>query len=272
MGTILREPLLHFVIIGGLLFWVFGILNPEPARDPDRIVVSTADIEGLEQAYRNNWRRPPSETEREAIIEAFVRQEILVREAKALGLDSNDTIIRQRLQQKMDFLLSSSANAIVPTDAELEAFLAENAERYQIQPQVAFQQVYLGETATDAVVAAALDRLNAGTRAEEVGERLLLPAEVPLSTVQVIDRTFGGDLASALQTREVGVWAGPVQSGYGVHIVRVTEQIPSRFPPLSEIREKVENEWREARASDLSEAIYEELRQRYSIDIETSGS
>lgn len=272
MGTILREPLLHFIVIGGLLFVAFGILNPEPAQTPDRIVVSAADIEVLEQAYQASWRRPPNEAEREAIIDAFVRQEILVREAQALGLDRNDTVIRQRLQQKMDFLLSSGANASVPTDEDLQAFLSENADRYQMQAQVAFQQIYLGQTASEEVVAAALDELNSGTAPEEVGERTLLPENVQLSAASTINASFGSNLASALETQPLGEWSGPVQSGYGVHLVRVTDQVPPRLPPLADIRDKVEIEWREARAEELSEAIYEELRQQYSVDIETSDS
>ena len=138
MGPILREPLVHFVVIGALLFAAFGYLNPEPAEVPNKIVVTTSDIEVLEQAFQNNWRRPPNDDERAAIIDAHVRQEVLVREAEGLGLDRNDAIIRQRLQQKMDFLLSSGANAVVPTDEELEAFLNENLDRYLVSGKMAF--------------------------------------------------------------------------------------------------------------------------------------
>lgn len=272
MGPILREPLLHFIVIGGLLFVAFGILNPGPADTPDRIVVSAVDIEVLEQAYQNRWRRPPNETERDAIIASFVRQEILVREAQALGLDRNDTVIRQRLQQKMDFLLASGANAILPTDEELETFITENPDRFEAPAQAAFQQIYLGQTATNEAVTQALEKLNAGADFNEVGERTLLPMDVKLNALPAIHGIFGGDLALSLQVQPEGVWSGPVQSGYGLHLVRVTEKRAAQLPTLSVIRDKVETEWRTLRAEEMSEAIYKELRQQYVVDIETSGS
>ena len=272
MGPILREPLVHFVVIGALLFAAFGYLNPEPAEVPDRIVVTTSDIEVLEQAFQSNWRRPPNDAERAAIIDAHIRQEVLVREAEGLGLDRNDAIIRQRLQQKMDFLLSSGANAVVPTDEELETFLNENSDRYLLSGKTAFEQVYLGQSTTEGAVAATLASLNAGTDRNIVGERTLLPGEVPLSTEGAIDGTFGSNFAATLADQPIGAWTGPVQSGYGIHLVRVIEQTPARQPALSEVRDMVEAEWREARAEELSDAIYEDLRERYTIEVQKSGT
>ncbi|MEQ3709480.1 MAG: peptidylprolyl isomerase [Tateyamaria sp.] len=272
MGPILREPLVHFVVIGALLFAAFGYLNPEPAEVPNKIVVTTSDIEVLEQAFQSNWRRPPNDAERAAIIDAHVRQEVLVREAEGLGLDRNDAIIRQRLQQKMDFLLSSGANAVVPTDEELETFLNENSDRYLVSGKMAFEQVYLGQRATADIVTATLTSLNAGTDRNTIGERTLLPGEVPLSTDVAIDGTFGTSFAATLAGQPIGTWTGPVQSGYGIHVVRVIEQTPARQPALAEVRDMLESEWRAERAEELSDAIYEDLRERYTIEIQMSGT
>jgi hypothetical protein len=272
MKTVLREPLFHFVVVGVLLFAAFRAVSPEPVDAPNQIVVSVQDVEALEQQFKAMWKRLPSEQERETMIDAHIRQEVLVREAETLGLDRNDSVIRQRLQQKMDFLLSSSANIIEPSEDDLEAYLAENAERYEVQGKAAFEQIFLGQTVSDDVVATALTRLNSGADLETIGERTLLPTVVPLSPHTAINATFGRGFAGALVDLPTGQWAGPVQSGYGQHLVQVKEQSPARLPPLDDIRDQVEAGWREVRARDMSEAMFEELRARYEIDIEIPGT
>jgi PPIC-type PPIASE domain len=272
MKTVLREPLFHFVVVGVLLFAAFRAVSPEPVDAPNQIVVSVLDVEALEQQFKAMWKRLPSEQERETMIDAHIRQEVLVREAEALGLDRNDSVIRQRLQQKMDFLLSSSANIIEPSEDDLEAYLAENAERYEVQGKAAFEQIFLGQTVSDDVVATALSRLKSGADVETIGERTLLPTVVPLSPHTAINATFGRGFAGALVDLPTGQWAGPVQSGYGQHLVQVKEQSPARLPPLDDIRDQVEAGWREVRARDMSEAMFEELRARYEIDIEMPGT
>ena len=272
LNRILREPLLHFAIIGALLFVTFELLNPEPQTTADRLVVTEQDIALLEQTYRSTWRRAPNAQERAALIDTFVRQEILVREAEALGLDQNDTIIRQRLQQKMEFLLSSGANAIEPTTEELSDFLLVNQEAYRTPAQLSFAQVYLGQTASPKVVDYALGRLNSGAEPGSVGQRTLLPGFVPLSSSKAVDAAFGQGFANSILALPVGGWAGPVTSGYGMHLIRVEENVTATLPAVDDIREKLEAGWRAARAEELSDGLFEQLRSRYSIEIEASGS
>jgi PPIC-type PPIASE domain len=147
-----------------------------------------------------------------------------------------------------------------------------DAERYEVQGKAAFEQIFLGQTVSDDVVATALTRLNSGADLETIGERTLLPTVVPLSPHTAINATFGRGFAGALVVLPTGQWAGPVQSGYGQHLVQVKEQSPARLPPLDDIRDQVEAGWREVRARDMSEAMFEELRARYEIDIEIPGT
>ncbi|MEX0283144.1 MAG: peptidyl-prolyl cis-trans isomerase [Paracoccaceae bacterium] len=265
---LLREPLLHFLIAGAFLFAGYLYLNPTSEVAPDEIVVTAVDIETMAQAFEASWRRAPTEDEQQALVESFIREEVLVREAEALGLDRDDAIIRQRLRQKMDFLLSSGANALTPTDEDLTTFLTENADRFEVRGQIAFDQVYLGQSVVLEDVDAAKAALQSGADANTIGQQTLLPATLPLSHPISIDSTFGAGFAGNLLNLPMGDWAGPVISGYGVHVVRVTERTDPTLPPLGEIRDKVEAGWRDQRAGELAEALFEELRSRYTIQIE----
>lgn len=271
IGRLLREPLVHFLALGGLLFIGFSVLNEDLPETPKEIRVTAQVIEGLTQSFEAAWRRPPSATERAALIEAHIRQEVLVREAQALGLDRNDAVIRQRLQQKMDFLLSSSANALTPTDADLSGFLQEHADRFRIPGQVAFQQVYLGQTVELGAVDAAIDKLNTGTPPQTLAQSSLLPVTLPLTSVQAVDATFGPGVGETLTEVPLHQWVGPVISGYGVHVVLVSERTDPVLPDLSLIRDKVEAGWRETRAEEMAETLYQDLRDGFDIQVETMG-
>lgn len=264
----LREPLLHFLLLGGLLFVGFRLLNTEPPPAPDTIIVTARDLAGLEQSFEAAWRRPPTEPERAALIDSHIRQEVLVREAQALGLHRDDAVIRQRLQQKMEFLLASSANALQPSDADLQAYLQDHADRYQQAGQVAFDQVFLGQTATLEAVDAARAALDAGADPLTLGPQSLLPSAMALTPAQAIDSTFGTGFAAILADIPAGDWAGPVLSGYGVHVVRVTRRTPPTLPDLAQIRDRVEAAWRKDKAQELAEALYQELRTGFMIEIE----
>lgn len=266
--TILREPLVHFLVLGGALFVGFAWLSPEQPETPQQIRVTQQDVQGLVQSFETAWRRPPTDDERMGLIEAHIRQEVLVREAEALGLDRNDAVIRQRLQQKMEFLLSASANALIPEEAELDDFLRANADRYRLPGEVAFTQVYLGQTAELGAVDAALAALAGGAGPETLGQTTLLPTTLPLTSVQAIDATFGPGVGAALSDVPLDQWVGPLVSGYGVHLVRVSERTAPVLPELAEIRDQVEAGWREAKADEMAEDLYQDLRAGFEISVE----
>jgi parvulin-like peptidyl-prolyl isomerase len=266
---LLTDPLTIFIGLGALLFAVFELTAAAPQeREDDLVVAITAqEVDQIEAAYRGMWRRDPSPEERERLIAAYVREEIMVREAEALGLDRGDRIIRQRLQQKMEFLLSAAANATPPTDADLTAYLEDNAERYIRPAEVAFTQVYLGRSPSGETVAEALARLRAGADPASLGERLLVADRMGLTPVQAVDAQFGAGFAAQLAALDAGLWDGPVPSGYGQHLVLVAEQVPARLPPLAEIRDRVEADWRRDRTASLAEEQYQRLAARYRIDL-----
>ncbi len=271
---VLREPLLHFLAIGGLIFVLFAAMS-EPGPEPaDTIVVGPERIERLARGFQAVWRRPPTDDELRAIIDDFVREEIYYRVALALGLDRNDTIVRRRLRQKMEFLTDSGTNLLEPTAGELEAYLAANEQTFRLGPRLAFEQIYLGETPDPESITRSLSALRSDpvTGPSTLGQRTLLPAQLGLSPPNAIDGVFGKGFFELLAELPPGVWAGPVASAYGVHLVRILDSLPARTPPLEEIRDNVLRDWKAAKARELRELHYARLREHYVVEIRRGGA
>jgi PPIC-type PPIASE domain len=269
---VLREPLLHFVVLGAALFVLFGVVGGPAEERPDRIVVSPAKVENLAGLFRQTWRRPPTQAELDGLIADHVKEEILYREALALGLERNDIVIRRRLRQKMEFISEDTAPQAEPTEDELRAFLAERPERFREPSRVSFAQVYLspdrrGEAAwSDAE--RMLVALDAGSDPAAAGDPFLLEQDYRNLAAHDVERLFGRAFAAQVAGLPVGRWSGPATSGYGLHLVLVRERIPARLPDLDEVRDAVANEWRAARRKEANRAFYEGLRARYEVTVE----
>lgn len=264
---VLRQPLLHFAVLGALIFFVHGFFNDvEPQTDRPKIVVSQQDAEWLANQFRATWRRAPLQAELDALVEDFVREEIYVRTALSLGLDQGDTVVRRRLRQKMEFLTEAGAEAASPSDEELETHLAANVEKFSIAPRLAFSQVMISpdqpQDGKDILVA-----LQNGVDHTEIGVRSLLPHSVRLSAIQAVDGTFGEGFFAQLAALEPREWAGPVRSGYGEHIVRMDVFEPGRLPTLEETREQVELDWRAQKARELRRVRFDELYSTYDVSL-----
>ncbi len=264
---LLKEPLFHFFLIGAAIFVWFHLVAPEAegVEDIDTIAIDENDVALLSAQFEARWKRRPREAELQALVDASIREEVLVREARKLGLDRGDTVIRSRLSQKMDFLSEAIATSVVPDDEELEAFLQENSERYATSAKVAFTQVFLGEKPGDAEIEQALTALRAEREPDGLGGSTLLPASMPMTATRVIDSVFGNGFSEGLTTLDVGEWTGPIRSGYGVHLVKVVAIEPSQLPSLAEIHGVVQRDWRRAASEDLAQAQYEALARNYEI-------
>jgi hypothetical protein len=266
MTSVLREPLLHFLILGTLAFMVYVWVDdtPPPVAD-DALVVTPADAQRLAEQFEATWRRPPQPQELDGLIDEYIREEVYVREARALALDRGDAVVRRRLQQKMEFLTESGAESVEASDALLQRHLSENKERFLQSALVEFDQVPLDAASQREDVGAVLAALRDGASPEALGGPTLLPAHLPPSPRQVVDGTFGDGFFQRAAALEPSVWSGPVLSAYGPHLVRLREFTPSRLPPLEEIRDEVERDWRASVAQDLRSERYDALRSRYQI-------
>ena len=275
LRRLLREPLAHFAALALVIFAAYAVLAPPAQQAPvGSIVVSAGKIEQMAAIFARTWQRPPSPEELKGLIDDYVTEEIYVREALALGLDTDDTVIRRRLRQKMEFMTSADVDALTPTDADLQAYLDTHPDAFSEAPQVGFQQVYLNpdrhpET-MDQDAATLLEALRADPKADTsvLGDASLLPYELPLTSIGSIDRIFGPDIAASVAQAEPGVWTGPVASPYGLHLIRVKTKSPGRIPALAEIRDVVLREWSNAKRQDLEAARLADLLGRYDVRID----
>ena len=264
---LLKEPLFHFLLLGAAIFAWYSLQAPRTTVEDGgpQIVIDAQDVNRLIAQYRATWRRPPRAAELEAMTDGLAREEVLVRESRAMGLDVGDSVIRGRLTQKMDFLTTSVAQSMEPDEAVLLAHLEANPERFRSAGRVAFEQVFLGPEPAPAVIEEVSAVLAEGADPGNLGQRTLLPLDLPLSSKTAVDATFGGELFAQVQALPEGVWQGPVTSGYGSHFVRVTAREESRLPSLSEIREAVLFDWRREMSESLTQAQFEQLSAQYTI-------
>ena len=275
MKKLLKDPLLHFLLIGAALFLVFGLIKSPAGIEENRIVITSGDIEALQANFARTWQRPPTESEVSGLIEDRVRDEIAYREAVAMGLDQGDSVIRRRLRMKMELIVEDVAGLSPPTDEDLETYLAEYRESFRQQPQVSFIHVYLNSDKRGARVEddarEILARLSAAgidADPESYGDPSMLPKELPLYYIKDIGRLFGVDFSRQILEVKPGAWAGPVWSSYGLHLVYVRERIEGRDPKLDEVRKEVEREWSALRRKEFKQATYKKLRERYTVTIE----
>lgn len=271
LRSALGEPLLHFLVLGGLLFGLFGLTQGPENEGTRQIRVTAAQVEQLAAQFSRTWVRPPTDEELAGLIERHIRSEVFYREALAMGLDQDDPYVRNRLGQKLEFLLDDLSADTEPGDETLARYLREHAERYRVPARVSFQQVYLNpdrhpRLETDA--AELLGRLRAGADPAGLGDVTLLgPAFDDLSQPEVA-RQFGDAFAEALVGLEQGRWLGPIPSGLGAHLVWVGDVRPARLPTLAEARPRVLQDWQDERRREQKEQAYARLRQRYEITVE----
>jgi hypothetical protein len=265
-GAILREPLLHFLVIGLLIFLVAGRNAPAPVPDAsDRVItLGPADIERLVAQYEAVWRRPPTPSERQGLLADYIREEVYYREALALGLDRDDAVVRRRLVQKIEFLGQSAASGLIPEEAKLRAWYEANSDRFVRAARLSFEQRLIG---SEAEARAALRAVAAGADPDSVGRPGLLPPEIADATEGAIDRSFGTGFFAAVAALAGDGWQGPVASGYGWHIVRVRDRAPAVRLVFEEVRSLVEEEWRRDAAERFREAQDAALLSRYRIEL-----
>ena len=241
-------------------------------------MVGKGRIEALAQTFARTWQRPPTSAELDGLVADWVRDEVFYREAVALGLDRDDTVVRRRMRQKLEFLVED-ADAAAPTDAELAAHLAAHAGEFRRDDQLTFTQIFLDPNRRGAALPADAAALLSALRErpesvdlETAGDGLLLePRYVDASQTDVA-RHFGPAFADALRAQPAGTWFGPVASGYGWHLVRIDARTPGRAPELAEVRDAVARDWEARRRQSRLDARYEELKRGYRVRIEEAGS
>lgn len=273
---VLREPLVHFAILGLAIFAVYAIASNRLAKDESRTIrITPSEIELLSATFQRQWQRPPTEGELTNLVKARVREEVLYREALAVGLDTNDVVVRRRMVQKMEMLSQDLALLADPTDAQLQAFFEEHKQDYRIPPEFSFSHVYFNlDRRGDAAEADALEALAAlraqvpqPARAPERGDRFMLGHDYRRQSSRQVAREFGQSFADALAELEPG-WQGPISSGYGLHLVFLEERVDGRIPSWIEVRDRLVMDLNRTRSDRARDALYEGLLGKYEVVIE----
>ena len=275
LQSALREPLLHFLIIGAAMFLYFRWSGGAAGAGSTRIILGPAQLANIAAGFARTWQRPPSEAELKAIIDDWVREEISVREATVAGLDRDDTVLRRRLRQKFEFVVEEVSEAVRPTEAELQAWLASHASEFRSDPRIAFRQVFVspgrrGSSApSDArQLLAQLRSAGAATRTEDLGDASMLPREFDLTPRRDIGRTFGQEFAAHVDGLGPGTWSGPIESAYGLHLVFVSQRSEGGTPDLASIRPTAEREVMAERRQRQLKATYDRLLEKYIVVVE----
>lgn len=273
---ILGEPLLHFLLIGTGLFLAFSLMpRDQRSGDAGEIVVSQGQVEHLAAGFARTWQREPSAEELAGLVSDFVREEVYYREALALGLDQDDTVIRRRLRQKLEFIFDDVAARAEPSEAELQAYLLAHPDAFRREPRLSFRQVYLNPDrrgprveADAAQLLAQLRQAGTDLDAAALGDATLLESAFADVSPSDVAAQFGADFADRLMELAVGAWQGPLKSGLGLHLVQVSERRDATLPVLAEVRDQVRREWDKARRAELKELSYRELLARYTVIVE----
>jgi peptidyl-prolyl cis-trans isomerase C len=274
---LLREPLVHFTIIGAVIYLLYGIYaEPVPEADDKTLVVTSGEIEWMQTAWQKRWNRPPTAEELDGLVRQYIRETVLYREALTMGLNQHDTVIRRRLAQKLEFLAKDLVTLTPPTEEELRAYFGLHQQRYQEPVRYSFTQIFLDRdkrgdaTLDDAemIKATLIAKGEAIEDAGALGDGFLLQNEYREMSQAEIQKLFGSDFAESLVEKSPGQWHGPLLSGYGVHLVYVSHI--SDPPPrgFGEVRERVVQDWTTEKSEELNEQFYASLRDQYTVVIE----
>ncbi|KPF90532.1 hypothetical protein IP81_14985 [Novosphingobium sp. AAP83] len=267
------QPLVQFLIIGAAICGIYGLVA-RPQAAPTEIEVGATELRWLRNVWQGQFGRPPSVDELRAAVKVYEDEEMRYREAQALGLDRDDTIVRRRMAQKFDFLTGSQDNDTTPTEAELRAFFNKTPGDYTAPSAFGFCQVYFGDGAAglNAAKVAVVNLSPAAIRD---------PAAIPAGIIAIpfprcyqgtsradVLRNFGTAFADVLGKLPVGEWQGPVESGYGFHAVLLTGRKPGQALSFAEARRSVEAGWRAQAIRTARERQDRELRSRYKITVD----
>lgn len=272
---LLREPLVHFLALGALLF-VIGAAAGDDGPRANEIVVTPGEIESLVEGFRRTWQRPPTQAELEGLVDERVKEEVFFREAQAMGLDQGDAIIRRRLRQKLEFMTEDLATQAEPSEAELQKYLEDHADRFRRDDRLSFAQIYVsadrrgreGALREAERLLAELASHGATVDPGSLGDRLMLGQRFDSITEWEVGSLFGGRFAEALRGVEPGAWAGPFESGYGLHLVYVEARQPSEIPALAEVAEVVRRELLNERRERVNAEVYGRMLERYAVVVE----
>lgn len=279
LQQIVREPLIHFLIIGLMIYGSYQLFQGDSQNKVaiNKISIDNLTLTELKDSFIQDNKRTPNQQELNELIESVIKEEVLYREAKKMGLDKEGPVLRHCLTSEFSSIVFDNHVPPLATDEELESYLTANSENFRIEAVYSFKQVYLGQTLNDSSntleiqnLIIQLDETKALPDLSDINSELDIKAEYQeISESQVI-RVFGRSLLQELNKITIGQWQGPVKSNLGMHLLLLEKISPGRMPPLKEVRERVEKHWQTAKRSEHYDRWYKSIRSNYKISLETN--
>ncbi len=269
MKKILKEPLVHFLLIGALLFLVYGMVNTE--QDKTEISIDDNLINELAAKWELKRNRQPTLEEINGMVDQYIEQEVLYREALAMNLDHNDEIIKRRLAQKMEFISDGLAESLQPTEEVLIEYYENHKEIYKKEPIYTLQQVYFSNDKRTDAIGDASSALTTESP-ESFGDNLSLPRQYTDASAFLIARDYGSAFTKSLDSLETGKWAGPIISGFGVHIIFIKEKKPAGYYTFKEVAEKVNVDYNFDASNEFKTELIITFLKNYNININVSDA
>ncbi|ARN74321.1 peptidyl-prolyl cis-trans isomerase [Oceanicoccus sagamiensis] len=268
LKTLLKEPLLHFILIALLFFVAYQQLNP-PQENDFTISVSEGRLQLLKNQFTERWKREPLPEEIQNSAMLYAINEMYLREARALAMDKGDTVIDRRIKQKMDYMLEDLAATKQPTAEEIQAFYQTNAERYMAPDIYSFQQVYLSMDRPQAELEQkqAENKVLLASGKTPEGDQTLLPKNLQQQPDFQIERRFGKAFVAELKGLDVGQWQGPIKSGLGLHYILIAEKNPATLQPLAAVQETVLQDMQYQNRLELVKTFEQKLQEKYTVII-----
>jgi parvulin-like peptidyl-prolyl isomerase len=271
MNKILKEPLVHFLIAGIALFAVYDWINDGTEEDTPKVVRITAEeVQWLQETWSRQYQRPPEEQELRGILSDYLKEKLLAKEAEELGLAENDTVVRRRLAQKMEFIIRDTVRAVEPNEEKLRELYENNQERFQNPARISFVHVFFKAEDPKAVDRATqtlgeLRQFTPSADVHEFGDHTLLESEYILEEQPSVKNIFGSDFANDLFQQQPGEWQGPIQSSYGLHLVLISEKEPGTQQPFDDVRDRVAELWHQQNEELQNQKYFASLMKKYDL-------
>lgn len=265
----LKEPLIHFLVIGGLIFFVYGQKNGGFEEKENRIVITKSNFDRLIMQWKKKHFRNPTKAETDEILEEFIYHEVMYREALVMGLDKNDIIIQRRLSQKLEFLSSDILQIAEPTNDELQEYLNTHSEKFMLPSKLSFTHVYIDTNKHTKEYFEELKKdLESGKSYKTLGDPFMFAKEFTNVTQTDVSKVFGRAFAKKIFSLHVDSLQGPIRSGYGLHFVNISKKTDAKVAKVQDIKSTLTKYWKEEKTEQANSKIYQDLKKQYNIEVQ----
>lgn len=278
-----KQPVIQFMIIGVVMFLVQTYIinaDTDTTEDDYKIYLTAGEVKSMEEVWTSKWQRPPTEIEMKGMVNQRVEEAILFREAKKIGLDKNDNIIRQRMAQKLEFLTNDLVKPDSVSIEEVKLYFTENTNQYTTPANITMIQLFVNPKnygdSLDKEIATRLAKLNrmdpASPKIAELGDQFSLQTYYPDKPHLEFAKLYGSDFATRIFELETEKWVGPVNSQYGAHLVYIMNKNPALITEFNTIKELVTEDLQREKQIELNNKYINGILSRYEVVVEEEQS